>query len=275
MIKLPTLFPQKAKPAKKTLPPLRYPHGPEQQYVMVLHTFAQRLTRALRDALIPALPKLLRRLDAADSARRADALGDFLRGLLAKVLAQFGIGQKVARSWALDMLSTVNVFHAQQFEQVYGQVLRINPLLGKEKWLAPQMSVALHENVNLITSIPEQLFSRVQTMVSDAVMGGKRVEQLAQELMHQFDVTENRAALIARDQVASWHGALQRNRQIDAGIREYMWSTSRDERVRRTHRQREGKTFNWDQPPSGGNHPGLEIMCRCVALPVLPDWEEG
>lgn len=42
--------------------------------------------------------------------------------------------------------------------------------------------------------------------------------------------------------------------------------TSQDERVRHTHRARNGKLFAWNDPPSDG-HPDIPIRCRCVAVP--------
>jgi SPP1 gp7 family putative phage head morphogenesis protein len=55
-----------------------------------------------------------------------------------------------------------------------------------------------------------------------------------------------------------------------AGVTEYIWSTTKDNRVRKEHQAREGKTFSYDNPPSDGN-PGEPIRCRCVASPVFTD----
>ena len=57
------------------------------------------------------------------------------------------------------------------------------------------------------------------------------------------------------------------------GITQYIWRTSRDERVRESHLVLEGKTFSWDSPPDVG-HPGQDINCRCTAEPVIPGLED-
>jgi SPP1 gp7 family putative phage head morphogenesis protein len=107
----------------------------------------------------------------------------------------------------------------------------------------------------------------------DGVMAGRTAPAIADELVRRAGVVESRALLIARDQVGKFHGELQRLRSVDAGCVAYIWSTSRDERVRRSHQMREGKQYRWDSPPSGGDHPGFEVGCRCCGCPI-PDVED-
>ncbi len=57
-----------------------------------------------------------------------------------------------------------------------------------------------------------------------------------------------------------------------AGITQYTWSTSKDERVRPSHAELEGEQFSYDDPPEVDGepaNPGEPILCRCVPLPVL------
>lgn len=57
----------------------------------------------------------------------------------------------------------------------------------------------------------------------------------------------------------------------------YIWHAVGDDHVRHDHALREGRVFDWDQPPEGG-HPGEDYNCRCWAEPLgLPhhpwkDW---
>lgn len=46
----------------------------------------------------------------------------------------------------------------------------------------------------------------------------------------------------------------------------YVWRTKEDEKVRRSHRENNGKVFAWDSPPETG-HPGEDYGCRCIAEP--------
>lgn len=49
----------------------------------------------------------------------------------------------------------------------------------------------------------------------------------------------------------------------------YIWHTAQDEKVRQDHAIRNGKVFDYSQPPPGGN-PGEAYNCRCWAesIPV-------
>ena len=55
-------------------------------------------------------------------------------------------------------------------------------------------------------------------------------------------------------------------RQRALGIRQYVWRTPDDDKVRSTHADHDDKVFTWDDPPEGG-HPGQAWGCRCHAEP--------
>ena len=123
-------------------------------------------------------------------------------------------------------------------------------------------------NVKLITSIPEDYFNKVEGIVLRGAQSGKLAEAIIPEIQDQFEVTENRAQFIARDQVSKFNGNLTQLRQQSAGIEKYTWSTAGDERVRSEHEMKDGQVFSWNDPPEDG-HPGQAIQCRCAAIPVF------
>ena len=63
------------------------------------------------------------------------------------------------------------------------------------------------------------------------------------------------------------NSALSRSRLTSIGINKYKWQTAGDERVRPTHRENDGKTFTFNNPPSETGNPGDDVNCRCVAIP--------
>lgn len=140
-------------------------------------------------------------------------------------------------------------------------------------------------NAALITGLVDDTVQEIAGVVQSAATRGVRVEALADEIRERLGVSESRAELIARDQVLKLNGEATEQRQREAGITRYTWSTSRDERVRGnpdglypdaepSHYDLDGQVFSWDSPPPAGPrgepaHPGEAIQCRCVALPVL------
>lgn len=128
-------------------------------------------------------------------------------------------------------------------------------------------------NVALIKTIPSRYFDQVEKIIGDGFRKGQRAAQFAPKIEARFGVTERRARFIARDQVAKLNGQLTENRQTELGIDEYIWRTSRDERVRESHRALEGTRHKWDEPPvvdGQAVHPGESYNCRCSSEPVIP-----
>lgn len=128
----------------------------------------------------------------------------------------------------------------------------------------------IDDNVKLITSIDERFLDDVAEILTDAQLNGWDLRRTTQALNAATGSPLNRAKLIARDQIATVNSQISKQRQIEAGVNSYRWSTSQDERVRPEHREREGRIFEWDAPPPDG-HPGEPINCRCVAIPVFDD----
>lgn len=140
-----------------------------------------------------------------------------------------------------------------------------------------QLSIA--NNVQLITSIPDQYLTQVESIVMTNVRGGGRPSSIAKSLQQQLGVTERRAKMIARDQTSKVNGDLNRMRQQDVGFEYFKWSTSHDERVRDRHEDISEKrtaygvgVYRWDNPPlSDRGTPiicGQDFQCRCIAIPV-------
>lgn len=149
-------------------------------------------------------------------------------------------------------------------------VLGVN-VIGAEPWLESYADAFTRDNVDLIKSVQKQYFDQVETLVKKAAQKGKRWESLADTIQERYGVSESRARLIARDQVSKYNGDLERVRQQRVGIKTYIWRTSKDERVRDTHKALEGKSFSWDKPPDVG-HPGEDYQCRCTAEPDIDGW---
>ncbi len=120
-------------------------------------------------------------------------------------------------------------------------------------------------NVALIKTIPANYFGQIEDIIRTNLRAGRRAEQFRGELEARFGVTERRAQFIARDQISKINGQLTESRQTDLGLDEYIWRTSRDERVRESHRDLEGTIQKWGEPPVVSDdgrreHPGGDFQ---------------
>jgi SPP1 gp7 family putative phage head morphogenesis protein len=164
-------------------------------------------------------------------------------------------------------LDTVDDRLSASIENSLGIDIRQN-LVGSGPILT-EMDDALSENVDLITSIPEQYFDDLEEAISNAWTEGKRWEELAPEIQEIGEVTERRAEFIARDQTAKLTSHFNRSRSLSLGIKKGIWHTAGDDDVRPTHAEMEGVEFSLEDPPLVGDEyllPGEDYGCRC-------DWE--
>lgn len=129
-----------------------------------------------------------------------------------------------------------------------------------------EFAAMVRKNVALVQNLGDDIKTRIERVILDAVISGARPSDLAKTLRDEFGILDRRAQLIARDQTAKASSSLDELRQDQAGITRYRWSGVLDNRERESHRAQEGKIFAWAVPPEGTGHPGHDINCRCVAI---------
>lgn len=232
-----------------------------------------RVNRTLQDEYL-RLGRLIRdkQINQADALRRLDQVEE--------ALAQRGI----ARGMAQEIVGQANETNRERMQNMFKATFGIDVFgIVDDLGLMESLDGMIEENAGLITSIPRSSIQRAR----NAITGNFRGEDLPggtliQELQRIGSITKKRAKLIARDQTSKLNASINQVRQTSIGIEEYIWRTSKDERVVGTpgglypvgnakhmnHFVREGKKFRWDSPPPDG-HPGTPIYDRCHAEPII------
>jgi SPP1 gp7 family putative phage head morphogenesis protein len=160
-------------------------------------------------------------------------------------------------------------------------------LKNTDLFLGSQIAEWRRTNVGLISSMTDEMLEKIGNLLED--YDGTRVEDVATSLEDTFGLTRARAELIARDQVLKLNADLNQQAQTNAGVDKYRWSTSKDGSVRDDPKDRgdpnhailEGTKHSWDDPPvtcertGATNHPGQDYQCRCVAIPVLEEFDDA
>jgi SPP1 gp7 family putative phage head morphogenesis protein len=217
---------------------------------------------------------------ASDSAIELnDSWVDVLTAAMGFVRSRWSSPQfkTFANDTARKFVSAANLSNRKRTEKDIG----INVYADQQE-LADYLQVSISDNARLITSIPDQYLTQVESIVMTNVRAGGRPSAIAKSLAQQFDVTERRAKMIARDQTAKINGDLNRMRQTDAGFPFFQWMDSEDSRVRDRHEYLAnhltayGKgIYRWDNPPLSDRGvpiiPGSDFQCRCYARPVSQD----
>lgn len=144
-------------------------------------------------------------------------------------------------------------------------------------WLA--RNVALVRNVSDVT----------QAKISDAVFRGYQsrtpVREVAKEIREAVGGSRARAVRIASHQSSALSGALDMERQAEAGLEFYRWRHSAKKFPRKDHLARDGKIYNLrtgkERDGVGvvlpDDRPGMAPACGCRAqawIPILEEIEE-
>ena len=169
----------------------------------------------------------------------------------------------------LAMFNRVKTFNRRQQENIFRSIFGSTPKEISKEDYEKIRQIWANQNIELIHSINRRTLESIRYALSENIIRAVDrkilVEELTESIMRMAEVNEKRAALIACDQVGKLNSQLAQLEQMNQGVDSYIWVTMGDSRVRPAHREREGKRFYWDSPPSGG-HPGWAIRCRCTSL---------
>ena len=253
----------------------KYPLSLERQYTSSISSFLQKRWKAYAAIAVPMM------------VPREDALEDLEPEPGTNGPAIGGI---------VNIARTVDKFNKKEM-QAFKEIAIGEAFAEDEPWVKNVIDSWSREQVTLITKASQDMLDTVARRIREGVKAGKSARQVTAMINAELPgISYRRARIIARDQTAKLNSALTQGRMADAGIETYIWSTSEDERVRGnptglypkalpSHYAMNGKVCRWDDPTvwlengewvkRAGDapylHPGMDIMCRCVAI---PNWDE-
>lgn len=217
-------------------------------------------------------PEILRLLEDWNRGRKRDVAEDDRAKVLLDRAAE-RVVTDMRPSQLHDIAKTfgkrTSDFQRTQLDRQVRQAMSV-PLSAVERPIREKLDDFARENVALIKTIPERYFDSLRERVQDAFASGTHPETLAEEFRDRYDVSLSNARRMARDQIGKLNSEMNQERQRAMGVTSYIWRTAKDERVRGEHRDREGKTYKWSDPPEDG-HPGEPIQCRCFSEPNFDD----
>lgn len=152
-----------------------------------------------------------------------------------------------------------------------GQLITVDLVLGGVEQAVLQGWA--EEGAALIRRLPQDQIDSLPGRLVQAVTRGERWEAVAASLQAE----RAHADLIAQDQMARLNGRITQGLQSAAGVTHYRWRTSRDQRVRESHRAVADQMWSWATGAPGvgfygeSGHPGQCGRCRCTAEAVVPD----
>lgn len=238
----------------------------EYSYLRALRVMLRAIQKAIIADVLPVVERELKAM------RTPQFTGDMDASTFASIRQ---LGDALARSALSSIIAILNLEaerHTKTFMQTAKSVLGVDLMaVVRVEDLTELMETAATRNAGLIKGLSDVTITRVQTTVTNSVLTGGTVRDLRKKLTKDFGFADSRAKVIARDQTAKFNSDLNRFRHVQAGITEYIWRTSRDERVRPLHQRLNGATYEYGKPTGAeeGLPPGQPIMCRCIAQAIV------
>ncbi|MGE7112723.1 phage minor head protein [Lysinibacillus sp. NPDC047702] len=258
----------------KRVPPTRFPD-------VVTASYYRSIDKLVQEAGKKTLAIYDTQLKEYIDNNRADSSGFFIEDgpldFIKKVLNSMKnaithtYSQRKVNTTANSFMKNLNQVNKTNMEQ-QAKVKGINPA-DSEPWLTPFMKENVEKNVGYITNIRDDYTKKIEKIALDGVNNGSSHKQIRQQLEDQIDMSRRRAEFVAVDQTGSLFGQMTAQRHQNMGVNRFRWRTSKDERVRKSHKELEDKIFSYDDPPAVGL-PGEDFRCRCIALPIFDDDEE-
>lgn len=247
-----------------SLPAIHGSLGAETAYLKALRALLREMAAETRETIVPLA---VAELSASRTLTKDVEQSWFERLINLSVRLNIIAEQTVNRILGLEAKR-----HTETFMSTAKRALGVDlSAVVRQEDLGDYLRAAATRNAALIKGLSDDMVKRVQQVATDAVINGRSAKDLKSEMTRQFHFGDNRAKLIARDQIGKLNSDLNRIRHQQAGIEEYTWRTSHDERVRRLHRELDGKVYKYGKPTGAeeGLPPGQPIQCRCVAQAIV------
>jgi SPP1 gp7 family putative phage head morphogenesis protein len=122
------------------------------------------------------------------------------------------------------------------------------------------------------TPLTRGLPSKVIRYIHNESIKGRRATAIAKDLHEMLPgMTNEEIERISQTVVSKASTALTRAKAEELDLDWYRWRSSKDARVRESHRLMDGVLITWTDPPeiTGFNHAGEEDACRCYCEPLL------
>lgn len=269
----------------------QYPDSAEREYIRLINGYMKlegdaikkhipELKRIIREAELNVrlddksdneeVRKQARRISLVEALRQIEKIFEEIEGELQRAFDMFGLSRSIQSIAGLDEKLSIKEWK-KTVKKTFGIDLFEDYYQGD--FYRDVMRQWISDNVDLIKTIPHDSLGKMKQLVYENYISGKTTTNIIKEMQEQYGMDKCHAKFIARDQTAKLNAKITQKQQRDAGVAQYEWATTGDQRVRNSHKKLDGKIFSWDDPPEteGGRkcHPGEDYQCRCQALAVF------
>lgn len=272
----------KKKPKQKRGKKMLFPDNAEKSYARALRKMLFGIKGHINSILFPYLKFIL---DQSQQDYARDTWSSILDAAIEKIRLE-------SIPYMMNAANEIKLvgFKISKYNEMQIQK-SLNPLLGVDQFLnqpflKTQLESFSEQSTALISTLSVDEIQDVKGVVLRAVANGDRFTDTAKNIQKRFEISSRHAKMIARDQTAKLNSSLARLRQESVGVTEYIWQTSGDDRVRKSHKVLDGMICSWKdasiyrvpnethwrKKSSIGatlDAVGQDYQCRCVSIPLI------
>jgi len=212
--------------------------------------------------------------DIISAITQATTQFNLLQSRLLSAFDNINYAQELSELSFFDQYSLVQKDIDKQFKKTVIDAIGITPEFTETQ--KAKLAEEYSNNMKLyIKDFADNEIAKLRGLVEDNTFSGMRADKLQNIIRTQFDVSDRKAKFLAKQETSLITAKYRESRYLDAGITQYVWSTSTDGKVRSDHKRLHGKVFSFDDPPivnleTGKRaNPSEDFGCRCKAKPLV------
>lgn len=248
-----------------------YPKKIEAEYYQELKQISEAMKQIVNERLLPALK-------AKEGEYTSDGIIDDIM-MIFEAIRHAG-SMKNAIQIASEMVRLLDTNDREKVLHQLNSKIGVDlPITFAKEGLEPIVKANIAKNATLIKSIPEEFVKNIESIIYSGVTTGATYKSIEEQIKGTegirsvFGKLDDRIKLIARNEVSSINGQINKTRMQNIGVTKFEWVTAGDERVRDSHARLDGQVFDWNNPPTNERGekiiPGQDFNCRCQSIAVI------
>lgn len=275
---------QLSAPEPVELEPVPYPKGFEEKFQRFLGSLTERVSKQYINKTVKKLQvSTVKKFEDAQKGNWANIfVNDLDREAIRDIKRNFPkkrIDKEVAR-----ILNSLNQVNQKSFYKNVESAIGIDMnALIKQEGLTPNINALIIETQKWVNKELDDTLAYLGNNALRVMAEGVGYDELLESSIEEAEKRNTKSRFIARNQLSTFNGLSNKIRMQKVGIKQAVWVTAGDERVRpakgRTsktnHRDRDGKVFDLDKGCYSSRdrkylYPGVDYLCRCGSRAIIP-----
>ncbi|MCP3685819.1 MAG: hypothetical protein GY861_24485 [bacterium] len=250
------------------------PKALERKYQRELNKFGRAMISSIKEELLPVLK-------SGESEYVLDSITTALAAAFMRINKKFtgSVVLSFANLTANQVVNSVSLSNKERFDKSIKAATGVNlgGVITSEN-LNDFLELSVARNTDLITTLPDDYLKNINTIITNGVASGARYSTIEKQILgtkSASNTLKNNIARIARNEVQTINAQINVRRSNALGIKEGIFRTSKDRRVRKCHKELDGEKFllskgAWSKSCGKYIIPGItDIGCRCSYSPVI------